>query len=93
MGASKDDRFYGPTNQYKRVASLFGDGILESGRRQLLDAYISQDADYPAYSYHFATNTPGTPPPLGVYHASEIAFGKPPPSKARLVDANHLNMA
>jgi hypothetical protein len=31
VGVSKTDRFYGPTNQYKRIASLSGDALFESG--------------------------------------------------------------
>lgn len=29
--ASPNDRFYGPRNQYKRMASLMGDWVVESG--------------------------------------------------------------
>src|ERR1700733_2511018 len=46
VNVSKDDRFYGPTNQYKRLASIYGDGLLQSGRRLLLDAYIAKDKEY-----------------------------------------------
>ncbi|KAF8334763.1 Carboxylesterase family-domain-containing protein [Cantharellus anzutake] len=31
VGVSKDDRFFGPNNQYKRAASLFGDVVFHSG--------------------------------------------------------------
>ena len=31
VGANKTDRFYGPTNQYKRGASVQGDTIFQSG--------------------------------------------------------------
>jgi hypothetical protein len=31
VGANKTDRFYGPTNQYKRGASWLGDSIFQSG--------------------------------------------------------------
>ena len=32
VGASPTDRFYGSTNQYKRISSLLGDTIFQSGR-------------------------------------------------------------
>ena len=75
VNVSKDDRFYGPTNQYKRLASICGDAIFQSVRRLLLDAYIAKDKEYPAYNYLFTANTPGAEPALGVYHSSEIPFG------------------
>ena len=75
VNVSKDDRFYGPTNQYKRLASIYGDGLFQSGRRLLLDAYIAKYKEYPAYNYLFTANTPGAKPALGVYHSSEIPFG------------------
>ena len=31
VGTSKSDRFYGPTNQYKRIASILGDVVFNSG--------------------------------------------------------------
>jgi hypothetical protein len=31
VGTSKSDRFYGPTNQYKRIASILGDTIFNAG--------------------------------------------------------------
>ena len=31
VNASKSDRFYGPKNQYKRVASILGDTVFNSG--------------------------------------------------------------
>lgn len=31
VGISKSDRFYGPTNQYKRAASIIGDTLFDSG--------------------------------------------------------------
>jgi len=76
VNVSKDDRFYGPTNQYKRLASMVGDGIFQSGRRLLLDAFLAEDREYPAYSYLFTADTPGADPALGVYHSSELFFGR-----------------
>ena len=92
VNVSKDDRFYGPKNQYKRLASLFGDGAFETGRRLLLDAYIAHDKEYPVYNYRFTTNTPGTDPAFGVYHGSDIPFGKSHPSRAQSVNINRPNM-
>jgi len=74
IGASPTDRFYGPTNQYKRISSLLGDTVFQSGRRSLLQAYVRHQSDIQAYSYLFATNVPGTNPALGVPHASELNF-------------------
>ena len=31
VNASKSDRFYGPTNQYKRIASILGDALFNAG--------------------------------------------------------------
>lgn len=31
MNVSNTDRFYGPTNQYKRLSAMVGDGIFQSG--------------------------------------------------------------
>jgi hypothetical protein len=76
VGVSKDDRFYGPTNQYKRLASLYADGLFHSGRRLLLDEYVKRNKTPSVYNYLFTANTPGANPALGVYHASELAFGK-----------------
>ncbi|KAF8334773.1 Alpha/Beta hydrolase protein [Cantharellus anzutake] len=69
---SKNDRFFGPHNQYKRAASVFGDSVFHSGRRALLDAYVKRNANYPAWSYHYTQVAPGAPPYLGVYHGSEV---------------------
>lgn len=76
VNVSKNDRFYGPTNQYKRLSALFGDGLFQAGRRLLLQAYIARDKNYPVYNYLFTANTPGASPALGVYHSSEISFGE-----------------
>ena len=82
VNVSKDDRFYGPTNQYKRLASLYGDGLFESGRRLLLDAYTARDTEYPAYNYLFTANIPGLDPALGVPHGSELYFGRSSPRES-----------
>ena len=78
VNVSKDDRFYGPTSQYKRLASVSGDALFQSGRRLLLDAFIAEGREYPAYNYLFTADTPGADPALGVFHSSEISFGKFP---------------
>lgn len=96
VGLNKSDRIYGPTNQYKRAAAIFGDTAFQSGqypmpfvkgtatymfplrilgRRALLDAYITIDEFYPAYTYLFTQPTAGAPPAAGVSHGSEISFG------------------
>ncbi|KAF8322026.1 alpha/beta-hydrolase [Clavulina sp. PMI_390] len=71
-------RFYEPlsTNQYKRLAAMFGDSIFHAGRRLLLDAYLKKDKFYPVYNYLFVQNIPGMDPALGVYHSAEIQFGE-----------------
>jgi len=74
VNASKSDRFYGPTNQYKRIASILGDALFNAGRRLLLKAYIGKDVYYPVYNYLFTQATSTLPPAFGVYHFSEIAF-------------------
>ncbi|KAF8334771.1 Alpha/Beta hydrolase protein [Cantharellus anzutake] len=76
VGASKDDRFFGQNNQYKRAASLFGDGAYQSGRRALLDTYVKRNVDYPAWTYLYTQVIPDTPAYLGVYHGSEAPSGE-----------------
>ena len=98
VNTSKSDRFYGPNNQYKRIASIFGDAVFNAGvsfvavaqhvneylyifisikgRRLLLKAYIAKNAYYPLYNYLFTQATSTIPIAYGVYHTSEIAFGK-----------------
>ncbi|KAF8325150.1 Alpha/Beta hydrolase protein [Cantharellus anzutake] len=72
VGVSKDDRFFGPNNQFKRAASLFGDFIFHGGRRALLDSYVKHDVYYPAWTYLYTQVTPGVPAYLGVFHGSEV---------------------
>ncbi|KAF8313076.1 alpha/beta-hydrolase [Clavulina sp. PMI_390] len=67
-------RFYGGTNQFKRLASIIGDSLFQSGRRQLLKTYTTKNSSFPCYSYLFATNTPGSNPTLGVSHASDLNY-------------------
>jgi len=46
------------------------------GRRLLLDGYIKKSRHYPVYNYLFTEYTPGTPPALGVWHGTDIAYGE-----------------
>ncbi|KAF8334758.1 Alpha/Beta hydrolase protein [Cantharellus anzutake] len=72
VGVSKDDRFFGPNNQFKRAASLLGDFIFHGGRRALLDSYVKHDVYYPAWTYLYTQVTPGVPAYLGIFHGSEV---------------------
>ncbi|KAF8331142.1 Alpha/Beta hydrolase protein [Cantharellus anzutake] len=72
VGVSKDDRFFGSNNQYKRAASLLGDIVFHSGRRALLDAYVEHFGFHPAWTYLYTQVTPDTPAYQGVYHGSEL---------------------
>ncbi|KAF9516356.1 hypothetical protein BS47DRAFT_1315433 [Hydnum rufescens UP504] len=74
VGYPKNYRFYGPNNQYKRLASIVGDVIFQSGRRLLIDTYLAEDKECPVYSYLFTQNTPTIPPAYGVKHGSEIEY-------------------
>jgi hypothetical protein len=47
VGASKSDRFYGPTNQYKRIASIIGDVVFNSGA-----PFVTQQLDEDS-NFHF----------------------------------------
>ncbi|KAF8331132.1 Alpha/Beta hydrolase protein [Cantharellus anzutake] len=75
VGVSKNDRFFGPNNQFKRAASLFGDIVLHSGRRALLDAYLRRGAHYPAWTYLYTQVIPGVPVYLGAFHGVSFLFG------------------
>lgn len=85
-----DSRLFDPlqSNQFKRIAAMFGDLIFESGRRLQLDAHNEQkrakrsrffsrlDMKVPIWSYHFRQPVQNAPIHFGVYHSTEIQFGK-----------------
>ncbi|KAF9516357.1 hypothetical protein BS47DRAFT_1390812 [Hydnum rufescens UP504] len=79
VGYPKSYRFYGPNNQYKRLASIMGDVASNlattcTGRRLLIGTYLAEDKECPVYSYLFTQNTPTIPPAYGVMHGTEVAY-------------------
>lgn len=70
MGASPDDRFYGPTNQYKRAASVYGDIRYQSNRRFFLSALAKNNVK--AYSYLYAQEHVGDAASVGVPHGTDL---------------------
>lgn len=40
LGADDTDRFYGPTNQYKRLASIYNDRTFQAGE-YLVGSYVT----------------------------------------------------
>lgn len=82
IGADASDRFFRPkdTNQYKRVAAVLGDILIQVGRRQQIQA-MSRRAD--SWSYLFAQPDPEggiREPARGIPHSAEIkyVFNLPP---------------
>jgi hypothetical protein len=62
------------SNQFKRVSSIAGDLIFESGRRVQLDDLAR--AGVPVWNYRFM-QPPGDPETnTGVFHASELQYGE-----------------
>lgn len=74
---ARDDtsRLFAPlsTNQFKRLASIFGDLVFESGRRAQLD--VSTELGVPVWNYLFAQPVDADEH-MGVFHSSEIRFGE-----------------
>lgn len=66
------DRFYGALNQYKRIASLYGDIRYQSNRRFFMNAVASKGVR--AYSYEFAQYTPGNADSVGYPHGSDVSY-------------------
>ncbi|PWN38186.1 alpha/beta-hydrolase, partial [Meira miltonrushii] len=66
------NRFYGATNQYKRISSLYGDIRYQSNRRFFLDAIANRGTT--AYSYEFAQYVPGNADSLGYPHGSDLDY-------------------
>lgn len=64
--------FFGPSNQYKRLASVYGDIRFDASRRLFLQTSSSQPGRKPIFAYQFAQLTTGTPPFLGVPHGSDV---------------------
>lgn len=85
-----DSRIFKPlsTNQFKRLAAIWGDMSFESGRRLQLEAHnrrqlsggfgvlSSLGRKVPIWSYHFRQPAANERPHMGVYHAAEIPFGE-----------------
>ena len=66
------NRFYGATNQYKRIASLYGDIRYQANRRFFLNAIANRGTT--AYSYEFAQYTQGNADSLGYPHGSDLDY-------------------
>jgi acetylcholinesterase len=71
-GSSPTDRFFGPTNQFKRAASIYGDIRFQSDRRLWLSAFTNNNENK-AYSYIYAQDSPRDSPSVGVPHGSDLA--------------------
>lgn len=72
------DRFYpGADNQYKRLASFYGDIRYHSNRRFLLQQGITTKVTPAAWTYLFQDRPPKAPVDLGVPHSSDldVVFG------------------
>jgi len=84
-----DSRIFKPlsTNQFKRLAAIFGDMAFESGRRLQLEAHNGRQLSsgfgvlsalgrkVPIWSYHFRQQPAANGRPhMGVHHAAEIRF-------------------
>ncbi|CEH15033.1 Acetylcholinesterase/Butyrylcholinesterase [Ceraceosorus bombacis] len=97
VGASPDDRFFGPAHQWKRTSAAEGDLLFQAGRRQQIQA--ASESGVAVYSYLFSLPSPTyvlpgpqTGPFLGIPHGSDIPFlysntpkAAPPSSSAALV--------
>jgi carboxylesterase type B len=67
-----DNRFYGPLNQYKRIAALYGDIRYQANRRFFLEAIAKRGQR--AYSYEFAQYTKPNDDSLGYPHGSDLNY-------------------
>ena len=86
LALDPDNRIFEPlsTNQFKRLAAMFGDMVFESGRRLQLDAHNERSGGLfstlgtkvPVWSYHFRQPMNDRGLYVGVYHSAEIPFGK-----------------
>ncbi|PWN45436.1 alpha/beta-hydrolase [Ceraceosorus guamensis] len=68
--ADPTDRFYGPTNQYKRAAAVYGDIRWHSNRRLFLQRAAA--ANVPIHAYLFSNRNPRAPVELGVPHGADL---------------------
>lgn len=72
VNGDRDNRFYGPLNQYKRIAALYGDIRYQSNRRFFLNAIAKRGQK--AYSYQFAQYTAGNDDAVGYPHGSDLNY-------------------
>ncbi|KAF8310472.1 alpha/beta-hydrolase [Clavulina sp. PMI_390] len=74
VGTNTSDRLFGPTSQFKREASIFGDLYFESRRRAMISTHLSFGSKYPVYSYQFAQPSQYIPDYLSVFHSSDVPY-------------------
>ena len=76
-GRDECDRIFPPpsSNQYKRMSSMVGDAVFDSGRRALSLHMSQRQKDAPVWGYQFSYSDKGSDDPGGVFHSFEIPYG------------------
>ena len=73
IGATPENRFFGATNQFKRVASAYGDILFHTGRRTQLRATAKKFGN--AWSYSFTQPLQQiilNQPAYGIFHSGSL---------------------